>query len=99
MKQIALSIVLQLLLVSPAFAAANGPAMPWDGPLTTILESLTGTVAHVLTTAAIVFTGFFFAFTEGSSGVRRVFGVALGGALALGAVSFMTSVGWAGATL
>src|SRR2546427_8199842 len=30
---------------------------------------------------------------------RRLFGVAFGGALALGALSFMTAVGWAGATL
>jgi hypothetical protein len=29
---------------------------------------------------------------------KLVFGVAFGGALALGALSFMTAVGWAGAT-
>ena len=89
-----------LLLTAPlAQAAATGPAMPWDAPLTTVLNSLTGTVAHILITAAIVFTGFFFAFTESGTGARRVFGVALGGALALGAVTFMTAVGWAGATM
>ena len=94
-------VLLQLLFLVltevPAFASTSGPSMPWDGPLTTILNSLTGTVAHILVTAAIVFTGFFFAFTEGGTAARRVFGIALGGAMALGAVSFMTSVGWAGA--
>ena len=88
-----------VLSATPANASTSGPAMPWDGPLNTILNSLTGTVAHILVTAAIVFTGFFFAFTEGGTAARRVFGIALGGAMALGAVSFMTSVGWAGAVV
>src|SRR6266478_2243255 len=79
-------------------AAPTGPAMPWDGPLITIMSSLSGTVAHVLITVAVIVTGLVFAFTEHGSGARRLFGVAFGGALALGALSFMTAVGWAGAT-
>ena len=85
-------------VTSLAEAAATGPAMPWDGPLNTILTSLSGTVAHVLITVAVIVTGLVFAFTEHGSGARRLFGVAFGGALALGALSFMTAVGWAGAT-
>ena len=81
-----------------AEAAPIGPAMPWDGPLNTILGSLSGTVAHVLITVAVIVTGLVFAFTEHGSGARRLFGVAFGGALALGALSFMTAIGWAGAT-
>ena len=85
-------------LATQAAAAAAGPAMPWDGPLQTILQSLSGTVAHVLITVAVIVTGLVFAFTEHGSGARRLFGVAFGGAIALGALSFMTAVGWAGAT-
>ena len=85
-------------LVADAWAAAIGPPMPWDGPLLMILASLSGTVAHVLITVAVIVTGLVFAFTEHGSGARRLFGVAFGGALALGALSFMTAVGWAGAT-
>ena len=81
-----------------AEAAPTGPAMPWDGPLITIMSSLSGTVAHVLITVAVIVTGLVFAFTEHGSGARRLFGVAFGGALALGALSFMTASGWAGAT-
>jgi type IV secretory pathway VirB2 component (pilin) len=91
-----------LVLLGPlrslAEAAATGPAMPWDTPLNTILNSLSGTVAHVLITVAVIVTGLVFAFTEHGSGARRLFGVAFGGALALGALSFMTAVGWSGAT-
>jgi len=83
---------------SLAEAAPTGPAMPWDGPLNTILASLSGTVAHAVITAGVVTTGLVFAFTEHGSGARRLFGVAFGGALALGALSFMTAVGWAGAS-
>ena len=79
-------------------AATSGPPMPWDGPLQIILQSLSGTVAHVLITVAVIVTGLVFAFTEHGSGARRLFGVAFGGAIALGALSFMTAVGWAGAT-
>ena len=86
------------VIVADAWAAAIGPPMPWDGPLLMILASLRGTVAHVLITVAVIMTGLVFAFTEHGSGARRPFGVAFGGALALGALSFMTAVGWAGAT-
>ena len=92
------SVLLLERLGSIAEAAGTGPAMPWDGPLNTILSSLSGTVAHVLITVAVIATGLVFAFTEHGSGARRLFGVAFGGALALGALSFMTAVGWAGAT-
>ena len=87
-----------LALGAPAGAASSGPAMPWDGPLQTILNSLSGTVAHILITVAVITTGLVFAFTEHGAGARRLFGVAFGGALALAALSFMTAVGWAGAT-
>jgi len=87
-----------LALAAPAGAATSGPAMPWDGPLQTILSSLSGTVAHILITIAVITTGLVFAFTEHGAGARRLFGVAFGGALALAALSFMTAVGWAGAT-
>ena len=65
-----------LALGAPAGAATSGPAMPWDGPLQTILNSLSGTVAHILITVAVITTGLVFAFTEHGAGARRLFGVA-----------------------
>ena len=97
-RDVGFALALVAGLAVPAAAATSGPAMPWDGPLQTILTSLSGTVAHVLITVAVIVTGLVFAFTEHGSGARRLFGVAFGGALALGALSFMTAVGWAGAT-
>lgn len=97
-SSLALALAAIVSFAAEATAAAAGPAMPWDGPLQTILQSLSGTVAHVLITVAVIVTGLVFAFTEHGSGARRLFGVAFGGAIALGALSFMTAVGWAGAT-
>jgi hypothetical protein len=77
---------------TPVSAGAAAEARRWSpGPRPR-------TVAHVLITVAVIVTGLVFAFTEHGSGARRLFGVAFGGALALGALSFMTAVGWAGAT-
>ncbi len=95
---IVVALAATVALVNDTAAATSGPAMPWDGPLQTIMNSLSGTVAHVLITVAVIVTGLVFAFTEHGSGARRLFGVAFGGAIALGALSFMTAVGWAGAT-
>jgi len=82
----------------PALATPAGTAMPWDTPLTNLLNNLQGTVARIAITVAIVLTGLIFAFGEAGSGLRKVMGIAFGGALALGALAFMTALGWVGAT-
>jgi type IV secretory pathway VirB2 component (pilin) len=87
-----------LMGAEPAFATPAGTAMPWDTPLTNLLNNLQGTVARIAVTVAIVLTGLVFAFGEAGSGLRRVAAIALGGALALGALTFMTALGWVGAT-
>ena len=80
-----------------AFATPAGAAMPWDTPLTNLLNNLQGTVARIAITVAIVLTGLIFAFGEAGSGLRKVMSIAFGGALALGALAFMTALGWVGA--
>jgi len=82
----------------PAWAAPTGAAMPWDAPLTTILDNLQGTVARVLITIAVVLTGLLFAFGEAGGAFKKVFGIAFGGALALGALTFLSALGFVGAT-
>jgi type IV secretion system protein VirB2 len=90
--------LLVLAGADPASATPAGTAMPWDTPLTNLLNNLQGTVARIAITVAIVVTGLVFAFGEAGSGLRRVAAIALGGALALGALAFMTALGWVGAT-
>lgn len=97
-KKIMISFGAYLSIPAICLAATSGPSMPWDSPLTTVRDSVTGTLAHIVITVVIVGTGLTFAMSEAGHGARRVAGVVLGGALALGAINFMTAVGFAGAT-
>ena len=81
-----------------ALATTSGPPMPWDAPLQTLLDNLQGTVARILVTVAVVITGLLFAFGESGGAFRRVFGIAFGAAIALGALPVLTSLGFVGAT-
>ena len=87
-----------VLVAAPAIATPAGPTMPWDQPLTVILGNLQGTVARILVTVAVVVTGLMFAFGEAGGAFRRVFGIAFGAAIALGALSVLSSLGFVGAT-
>ena len=93
--------VAALLIVAGAEVAQatpSGPSMPWDGPLTVLLDNLQGTVARILVTVAVVITGLLFAFGESGGALRRVFGIAFGAAIALGALTVLSSLGFVGAT-
>jgi len=93
-----LAAVLALAAADTAFATTSGPSMPWDAPLQTLLDNLQGTVARILVTVAVVITGLLFAFGESGGAFRRVFGIAFGAAIALGALTVLTSLGFVGAT-
>lgn len=78
-------------LASAAHAAGGGAAMPWEGPLQTIADSITGPVAKAVGVIAIAVTGLGVAFAEGGSWVRRGLGIVFGLAIAFTASSFAAS--------
>jgi type IV secretory pathway VirB2 component (pilin) len=80
-----------LLLASPAWAAGGGTAMPWEGPLTTVMQSLSGPVAKAVGIIAIVLTGLGFAFAEGGSAMRKGIGIVFGLAIAFTATTFVST--------
>lgn len=80
-----------LVMAEPAWAAGGGTAMPWEGPLTTIMNSLAGPVAKAIGVIAIVITGLGFAFAEGGSAMRKGIGIVFGLAIAFTATTFVTS--------
>jgi type IV secretion system protein TrbC len=83
-----------LAMTGTALASTGGGgSMPWDGPLMTIEEDLTGSVAHVFIIIAIVATGLMWSFGDHGSSMRKVAGIAAGGSLALGATSLISSLG------
>jgi type IV secretion system protein VirB2 len=82
-----------------ALAAGGGSPMPWDTPLQNLLGNLTGPTARALILIAIVACGLLWAFTRNEEGLKRLGQVAFGGAIAMGAVAMLASLGFAGAVL
>ena len=96
--KLSLRIQTSIMLAVMTFAATSASAsttgtMPWDGPLDAIEQDLQGPVAHGLILVAIVATGLMWAFGEHGSSMRKVMGIAAGGAIALGATSMVTGLG------
>ncbi|MDQ6635833.1 MAG: TrbC/VirB2 family protein [Gemmatimonadota bacterium] len=87
------------ILAPTAFASSAGAPMPWDTPLQNLLDNLTGPTARALVLIAIVGCGLLWAFTRNEEGLKKLGQIAFGGAIALGAVTLLASLGFAAATL
>ena len=75
----------------PEAAHAAGSGMPWEAPLTAILESIEGPVARIIAVIIIVITGLSLAFGETSGGFRRLIQIVFGLSIAFAATSFFLS--------
>jgi type IV secretory pathway VirB2 component (pilin) len=84
--------VLTIAWPARALAAVAGGTLPWDQPLTTLQNDLQGTVAHAVTTAAIIGAGIMWSVSEHGTGVRKMSALAFGGSCALGATQLMTTL-------
>ena len=81
-----------LSLAFPALAGTtSGTAMPWETPLQTVQESITGPVAKAIGIIAIAVTGIGFAFSEGGSALRKGIGIVFGLAVVFTATTFVSS--------
>ena len=84
-------------LIYSGIAHGAGAGMPWETPLNSMLDSLTGPVAKILGVAAVVITGLGVAFSEGGSGMRKLVTVAFGLTIAFSATTFFLPLfGYAG---
>lgn len=96
-RPLALGSFLAAASAGVANAAGAAGAMPWDTPLTTIENDLTGPVAVAVTTIAVVLAGLGFALGGEGTFMRRGFGIVFGLAIALmGTSAIMTFFGAAG---
>ncbi|MBS0276055.1 MAG: TrbC/VIRB2 family protein [Proteobacteria bacterium] len=75
-----------VLVTAPAYAA--GTNMPWEQPLSQILDSIQGPVAKVVSVIIIIVTGLTLAFGETSGGFRRLIQIVFGLSIAFAASSF-----------
>jgi type IV secretion system protein TrbC len=87
LRKVALSAA-ALLLVQTNLALAAGSGMPWEAPLTQILESIEGPVARIVAVIIIIVTGLSLAFGDTSGGFRRLIQIVFGLSIAFAATSF-----------
>lgn len=80
--------VVVVILSAASHALASGSGMPWETPLSQILNSITGPVAKALGAIAIAATGLALAFGEGGHGFRKILQIAFGLSIAFTATSF-----------
>ncbi len=95
----AISTAAFITITAPAARASTGggASMPWDTPLQNLLNNLTGPTARALVIIAIVACGLLWAFTRHEEGLKKLGQVAFGGAIAMGAVAMLASLGFSGA--
>jgi type IV secretion system protein TrbC len=84
-----MSAVFVTLITTSAFAA--GSDMPWETPLNSILESVQGPVAKIVSVIIITVTGLSLAFGETSGGFRKLVQIVFGLSIAFAASSFFLS--------
>jgi type IV secretion system protein TrbC len=94
-----LAAILLSLAAAPAARAGTGGAdLPWNAPLQTVVDNLTGPTAKTIAALAFVLGGAMWMFTSHEQGAKR-FGQALFGvAIVLGAVNLVNALGFQGAT-
>lgn len=90
-------LLLYVALVFPprAFAAPppGGQGLPWEGPLDTFTQSITGPVARWCIMIAIVASGLGLAFSEQGGHWRKALFVVLGASIAFGVASLVATLG------
>ena len=86
---VASALITSLLLAAPAYAA--GSNMPWETPLNSILESVQGPVAKIVSVIIITVTGLSLAFGDTSGGFRKLVQIVFGLSIAFAAWSFFLS--------
>jgi len=79
---------LSFLALQTNVALAAGSGMPWEAPLTQILESIEGPVARIVAVIIIIITGLSLAFGDTSGGFRRLIQIVFGLSIAFAATSF-----------
>ena len=90
-KHVPLISALIILLSWSGAAHAAGSNMPWEAPLTAILESIEGPVARIIAVIIIILTGLSLAFGDTSGGFRRLIQIVFGISIAFAATSFFLS--------
>ena len=100
---VALTGAVAAMLCAPAVAyaagAGGGAAMPWTGPLQTLLDNLSGPTARIVAGLGFVIGGGIWAFSRSEEGAKRFGQIVIGAAIAIGAANIVTSLAFVGAVV
>ena len=93
-----------LLALSFAFApelwaGGAGSDMPWNTPMQTLLNNMTGPTARMLVGIATAYAGYKWMFMSHEQGANNLSRVAVGGAIALTAQTIISYAAFGGALL
>ena len=88
-------------MVTPAvvWAGTGGTDMPWNVPLQTLLDNLSGPTARVLAGMMLVIGGALWGFTRHEEGAKCIGQAIFGIAIMFGAVQIVTALAFAGAVV
>lgn len=100
---VAVLVAVAAVLCTPAVAyaagAGGGAAMPWTGPLQTLLDNLSGPTARIVAGLGFVIGGGIWAFSRSEEGAKRFGQIVIGAAIAIGAANIVTSLAFVGAVV
>lgn len=88
-----------LLVPTVCFASGGSAGLPWEGPLESIKNSLTGPVATGVTTIIVIVTGIMIGAGEGGAAGRKLLQLVCGLAMALAAAGWINNIFGSGALL
>ena len=93
-------LALPLITIRTALAAAGGGGgLPWEAPITAVVDSLSGPVAFSAAILMFVVGGIMWGLTRHEEGARRFAQAIFGAAIALSAVTILTTLGFGGAVV
>lgn len=92
-------IVFSLVLATDLWAGGTGTTMPWNTPMQTLLNNMTGPTARILVGIATAFAGYKWMFQSHEQGANSLARVTVGGAIALAAQTIISYASFGGALL
>ena len=92
-------LALGFLIVPDLWAGGTGTTMPWNTPMQTLLNNMTGPTARALVGIATAFAGYKWMFQSHEQGANSMARVTVGGAIALTAQTIISYASFGGALL
>lgn len=92
-------LALSFVFAPELWAGGTGASMPWNTPMQTLLNNMTGPTARMLVGIATAYAGYKWMFVSHEQGANNVSRVAVGGAIALTAQTIISYASFGGALL